>query len=86
MPSERIAYLHVAGHYDQEADLKIDTHGAPVIDPVWVLLSSAYAQHGVRTTLLERDFNFPPLTELYAELAHIRRLQQAVQPQSRYGT
>jgi uncharacterized protein (UPF0276 family) len=86
MPSERIAYLHVAGHYDQAADLKIDTHGAPVIDPVWALLSSAYAQHGVRPTLLERDFNFPPLAELYAELAHIRRLQQAVQPLSRYGT
>ena len=75
MPSERIAYLHVAGHYDQAADLKIDTHGAPVIDPVWTLLRSAYAQHGVRPTLLERDFNFPPLAELYAELAHIRSLQ-----------
>ena len=86
MPSERIAYLHVAGHYDQAADLKIDTHGAPVIDPVWALLSSAYVQHGVRPTLLERDFNFPPLAELYAELAHIRGLQQAVQPLSRYGT
>ncbi|NMY16019.1 DUF692 domain-containing protein [Pseudomonas sp. WS 5019] len=86
MPSERIAYLHVAGHYDQAADLKIDTHGAPVIDPVWALLSSAYAQHGVRPTLLERDFNFPPLAELYAEQAHIRSLQQAAQPQSRYGT
>ncbi|ERI52589.1 hypothetical protein N878_18465, partial [Pseudomonas sp. EGD-AK9] len=57
LPSERIAYLHVAGHYDQAADLKIDTHGAPVIDPVWALLAHAYARHGVRPTLLERDFN-----------------------------
>jgi uncharacterized protein (UPF0276 family) len=86
MPSERIAYLHVAGHYDQAADLKIDTHGAPVIDPVWALLAHAYERHGVRPTLLERDFNFPPLAELYAELAQIRRLQGAAAGARRYGT
>ena len=76
MPSARIAYLHVAGHLDQAADLKIDTHGAPVDDPVWALLAHAYRVHGVRPTLLERDFNFPPLAELYAEVGHIRVLQQ----------
>lgn len=61
---------------DQAADLKIDTHGAPVDDPVWALLAHAYAVHGVRPTLLERDFNFPPLAGLYAEVGHIRVLQQ----------
>lgn len=76
MPGKRIAYYHVAGHYDEEPGLKIDTHGAPVIDPVWNLLDRAYARFGVRPTLLERDFNFPPLTELVAELDHIRALQQ----------
>ncbi|HLA31174.1 MAG TPA: DUF692 domain-containing protein [Pseudomonas sp.] len=81
MPSARIAYLHVAGHHDQAADLKIDSHGAPVIDPVWALLEQAYAVHGVRPTLLERDFNFPPIAELYAEVAQIRRLQGAAEPQ-----
>ena len=86
MPSERIAYLHVAGHFDQAADLKIDTHGAPVIDPVWAVLAHAYARHGVRPTLLERDFNFPPLAELYAELAQIRRLQGVAAGARRYGT
>src|SRR3989338_5943372 len=80
MPSARIAYLHVAGHYDQASDLKIDTHGAPVIDPVWALLEQAYAVHGVRPTLLERDFNFPPIAELYAEVAQIRQLQTAAAP------
>jgi uncharacterized protein (UPF0276 family) len=76
MPGERIAYLHMAGHYDEAADLKIDTHGAPVCDPVWTLLQQTYALHGVRPTLLERDFNFPPVSELYAEVAQIRALQQ----------
>lgn len=76
MPPERIAYYHVAGHYDEEPGLKIDTHGAPVIDPVWRLLDGAYARFGVRPTLLERDFNFPPLPELVAELDQIRSLQR----------
>ena len=77
MPSARIAYMHIAGHFDAEPGLKIDSHGAPVIDPVWRLLQLAYAAHGVRPTLLERDFNFPPIAELYAEVAQIRALQSA---------
>ncbi|WP_339649157.1 DUF692 domain-containing protein [Halopseudomonas pelagia] len=75
MPGERIAYMHVAGHYDQSDQLKVDTHGAPVIDPVWDLLGHAYRQHGVRPTLLERDFNFPPLDQLLAEVERIRTMQ-----------
>lgn len=75
MPGDRIAYYHIAGHYDEEPGLKVDTHGAAVIDPVWGLLERAYTRFGVRPTLLERDFNFPPLTELVAELDHIRALQ-----------
>ncbi|MEO8670409.1 MAG: DUF692 domain-containing protein [Tahibacter sp.] len=76
MPGERIAYLHVAGHYDEADDLKVDTHGADVIDPVWQLLDHVYARFGTRPTLLERDFNFPPLSELVGELDHVRQLQQ----------
>ena len=77
LPGDRIAYIHVAGHYDEAPDLKVDTHGAPVIDPVWRLLERAYARFGVRPTLIERDFNFPPLAELVAEVAHARTLQRA---------
>jgi Uncharacterized protein conserved in bacteria len=77
MPSARIASYHIAGHYDEADDLKVDTHGAPVKDDVWSLLSLAYATHGVRPTLLERDFNFPPFAELAAELQRIHQLQSA---------
>ncbi len=76
LPSERIAYLHVAGHYRESDDLIIDSHGAAVIDPVWQLLAYTYAEHGVLPTLLERDFNLPPLTELLRELATIHTQQQ----------
>ncbi len=75
MPGERIAYLHMAGHYEEAEDLRIDTHGSAVIEPVWSLLDYTYARHGLRPTLLERDFNIPPVTELLDELQTIRRLQ-----------
>jgi uncharacterized protein (UPF0276 family) len=77
MPSARIASYHVAGHHDEADDLKLDTHGAAVKDDVWSLLVHAYRVHGVRPTLLERDFNFPPLPDLLAELGQIRSLQAA---------
>ena len=75
MPSDRIRYLHVAGHYQESESLLVDTHGAAVVDPVWSLLEFTYAQHGQKPTLLERDFNFPPVDELVTELEHIRSLQ-----------
>ena len=77
MPGRRIASYHVAGHYDQAEDLKIDTHGAPVKGDVWELLAAAYRLHGVRPTLLERDFNLPPLAGLLVEVEKIRELQRA---------
>lgn len=75
MPSSRIASYHVAGHYDEAEDLKIDTHGTDVKESVWALLAHAYRVHGVRPTLLERDFNFPPLPMLLKEVECIRGLQ-----------
>lgn len=77
LPSERIVYLHVAGHYVEAPDLLVDTHGADVIDPVWALLDQTYRIHGVAPTLLERDFNIPPLDELTREVEHIARIQAA---------
>jgi uncharacterized protein (UPF0276 family) len=75
MPTERIVYLHMAGHYQEAEDLLVDTHGAPVIDPVWALLDQTYASHGVHPTLLERDFNIPPLAQLLPEVERIAQLQ-----------
>jgi uncharacterized protein (UPF0276 family) len=81
MPTGKIVYGHIAGHYDEAEDLKIDTHGADVIEPVWRLLQKAYEIHGVFPTLLERDFNIPPITELLVEMERIRTIQLRVQQQ-----
>tara|TARA_R110000823_G_scaffold130015_12_gene257920 strand:+ start:33977 stop:34756 length:780 start_codon:yes stop_codon:yes gene_type:complete len=77
LPLERARYIHIAGHYNEADDLKIDTHGADVIDPVWELLAQAYQRVGPLPTLLERDFNLPPLESLLAEVAQVRNLQGA---------
>jgi len=74
LPTQRIAYGHVAGHYKEHDQLLIDTHGADVADPVWALLAEAYRHHGLFPTLLERDFNIPDLQQLQTELEHIRSL------------
>jgi uncharacterized protein (UPF0276 family) len=80
LPAERIAYAHIAGHCRKAPDLLIDTHGAPIVDPVWALLDAAYARCGVFPTLLERDFNLPPLAELLDEVARIGNAQAAAAP------
>tara|TARA_B110000503_G_scaffold132193_1_gene207863 strand:+ start:206 stop:1063 length:858 start_codon:yes stop_codon:yes gene_type:complete len=84
LPGERIAYGHIAGHYDEADDLRIDTHGADVIDPVWSLLGAAYEQFGVFPTLLERDFNIPPVHELLREVQQVREYQARHQKQAEY--
>ena len=75
LPADRVTYMHIAGHYNEADDLIIDTHGADVIDPVWQLLDAAYKKFGVMPTLLERDFNVPPLQDLLIEVDRIRDIQ-----------
>lgn len=76
LPADRIAYGHVAGHYNEAEDLIVDTHGADVIDDVWQLLDAAYEHFGTFPTLLERDFNLPPLDELLQEVTQIHHYQK----------
>jgi len=72
---DRTVYIHVAGHHVEAPDLRVDTHASDVIDPVWDLLKAAYVRWGVLPTLLERDFNFPKLSQLLLEVAAIREFQ-----------
>ncbi len=75
MPADRIRYFHLAGHYVEAEDLRIDTHGAAVDEQAWRLLAAAYEHFGPVPTLLERDFNFPPIEDLLNELRRIKQLQ-----------
>jgi uncharacterized protein len=77
VPAHRVRYLHVAGHYVEAEDLRVDTHGADVCDPVWELLDYTYAKFGPVPTVLERDFNIPPLPVLVREVERVRQMQMS---------
>jgi uncharacterized protein (UPF0276 family) len=77
VPLERVVQIHVAGHETIElpeigAALIVDTHGAPVSDPVLDLLGRVLERTGPVPVVLERDQAIPALATLLAELARIR--------------
>ena len=76
MPKERVVYFHVAGHYVEAEDLRVDTHGSDVSTEVWALLDKAYDHFGAVPTLLERDFNIPPLPVLMQEVDRCEECKQ----------
>lgn len=76
VPIERVRQFHLAGHQNH-GDYIVDTHDAPVVDPVWELYTEAVRRFGRVATMIERDANIPPLAELVAELNHARRLADA---------
>ncbi len=80
IPVERVQQFHLAGHQDHGAYL-LDSHDQPVPDPVWNLYRAAVRRFGAVSTMIERDANIPPLSELLGELAGARALaarEQAV--------
>lgn len=58
LPLERVAQVHLAGH-EVRPDVIIDTHGAPVADPVWTLYEQLLERTGPVTTLIEWDHHLP---------------------------
>jgi len=67
VPAHRVQQIHLAGHHNH-GDYIIDTHDAPVIDPVWELYDYALSLCGPVSTMIERDDNIPALDELVREL------------------
>ena len=74
LPLERVVEIHVAGHSQSPTGLVIDTHGTPVIDPVYELLEFTLVKTGPVPVLLERDNDVPPLAELMTEIARLKRV------------
>lgn len=76
LPLESVAYIHMAGHEKVEEDLIIDTHGEPIIDPVFELFDWSLDHLNPVPVLLERDFNIPELAELQAEMDVMRGMMK----------
>ena len=74
MPLDKVAYIHMAGHEKVAEDLIIDTHGEPIIDPVYDLFEYTIKKMNPVPVLLERDYNFQDLPSISAELDKLKSI------------
>jgi uncharacterized protein len=77
IPTHRVQQFHLAGH-ERQGNLIIDTHSAPVVDPVWNLYADAVRRFGPVSTMIERDDDIPALEELLAELQIARSIAEPI--------
>ena len=76
IPLRRVVQIHIAGHHEFPEGL-VDTHGAPVIDPVWDLLRWVLQRCNPCGVMLERDTYLPEFEELIPEIQQIRQIWRA---------
>jgi uncharacterized protein (UPF0276 family) len=75
LPLHRVVEIHMAGHHVEDDATLLDTHGAPIIDPVVQLLAFTLDKMDhIPPVLLERDHNFPVLAELESEVMRLRSI------------
>ncbi|NML57130.1 HvfB family MNIO-type RiPP peptide maturase [Chryseobacterium cheonjiense] len=87
MPLNKVKYIHMAGHYQVNPQLIIDTHGAEIIDPVYDLFDFTMQQlQRDVPVLLERDFNIPELSELQNEIENLQRIKKSALKPLNYAT
>ena len=77
IPVDRIGQIHIAGHRDEGTHL-LDTHDHPVCDGVWDLYRAAVERFGPVATLIERDDDIPPLSELVVESRRAAEIERQV--------
>ncbi len=83
IPPELVGEIHIAGLNEDETHgpkLLIDTHSAPVSEPVWNLLDFALEHFGPKPVLLERDGNIPEFSKLLTEHSRAQAAVDAVLP------
>jgi uncharacterized protein len=81
VPGDRVAEIHLAGHHADPTygeRLLIDSHDAPVAEPVWSLYERLITRIGPRPTLIERDDNLPGFDDLLAERRRAHRQLQSI--------
>ena len=77
--ADRVWQIHIAGHTTNASGrIMIDTHDMPVRDEVWQLYGEAMKRLGPVSTMIERDDNIPPLSELLDELQTARDVAASV--------
>jgi len=70
LPPGVVREIHLAGYtvnHQDGSEILIDTHSAPVSEPVWALYRDALARFGACPTLIEWDNELPSLSTLVNE-------------------
>lgn len=81
IPTHRVAQLHVAGHFVRPDGVIIDTHAEPIRSEVYALVERTLAKLGPEVpVLIERDGNYPALSELVTEVAMLEKLRAKTEP------
>jgi len=76
LPLEKVVYIHMAGHQMRSDDLIIDTHGEPIVDPVYDLFEWTVQRLDPVPVLLERDFNLTDFDQILSEVHHLQHLTE----------
>jgi uncharacterized protein (UPF0276 family) len=74
LDTSRVAYMHLAGHFDdEESGFLVDTHGMDIKKEVWDLYK--YTLKKVKApTMIERDNNVPSLDVMIKEYNKLRKI------------
>ncbi|PHR57593.1 MAG: hypothetical protein COA47_11470 [Robiginitomaculum sp.] len=70
VPGHLVGEIHIAGATPRQIGdetILIDSHDAPVGEPVWEMLARVRKLYGPKPVLIERDDNIPSFAELMAE-------------------
>jgi uncharacterized protein (UPF0276 family) len=78
IPLERTVQIHMAGHAVRP-NMVLDTHGAPIAEPVYDLLKYVLQKTRVCGITIERDQNMPPFEELAQEITTIKNICEKAQ-------
>ena len=74
LPLDKVAYVHIAGHWKKKDDFILDTHGDTIIEPVWDLLDTLASLTHLPGVLIERDDDIPPLEDMFVELGRAQSI------------
>ncbi|QQR91162.1 MAG: DUF692 domain-containing protein [Myxococcales bacterium] len=83
IPPQRVAHMHMAGHWRRKNGSIVDTHAEAICEDVYALFEHTMKRMGPKPVLLERDDNFPDFKELEAEVGRLHAIyQRATLPKS----
>lgn len=79
-PLRAVTEIHLAGHAADDTDptLLIDSHDAPIVDPVWSLYRHVVSRGTSLPTLIERDGDVPSFANLLAERERAQTLLETL--------